>query len=42
MTHNLKVDFQFGGVAQMVERFVSNEEAVGSMPTFSTFLNVSA
>ena len=23
----------------MVERFVSNEEAVGSMPTFSTFSN---
>ena len=29
--------FQFGGVAQMVERFVSIEEAAGSMPAFSTF-----
>ena len=34
---NLVLRFHLGDVAQMVERTVSNGEAVGSIPSFSSF-----
>ena len=34
----INLNFQVGGVAQMVERLPACEEAMGSMPIISTFL----